>query len=247
MSHKIAVLGDVHANLPALDAALAEIERAGCDAIYHLGDLIGIGPYPAECLERLTALSHVRFLMGNHDALFVHGLPDPLPDHISVGEAAHQEWTHQQIDDVFRIMIAQWPYLIREEIEGVKLLFLHYPRRRGRREFAEIVRRSAVADLDRLFAAYDADLICFGHTHEAVNEKGRSHYLNPGALGCGPEAAAHYAIVTIADGRYQVSRHAVPYDDRPLFRAYVKRGVPERRFLARVFHGDRRPLPRPGL
>ncbi len=50
---KIAVLTDVHGNLPALQAALRGIRREGCDAIFHTGDSIGIGPYPAECLELL--------------------------------------------------------------------------------------------------------------------------------------------------------------------------------------------------
>lgn len=247
MSIRIAVLSDVHANLPALDAALGEIQRSGCDAIYHLGDAIGIGPYPAECLERLTALPNIYFVTGNHDAWFVHGLPDPLPDYFSVGEVAHQEWTHQQINDVFRVMVAQWPYLIREEIEGVRLLFLHYPRRRGRREFAEIVRGAAVADLDHLFAGYHRELICFGHTHQVVDAEGKARYMNPGALGCGPEAVARYAMVTLEKGTFAIDYRSVPYDDTPLFEAYVKRGVPERGFIARVFHGDRRPLPKLGV
>ena len=51
MEMKIAVLTDVHGNLPALQATLRGIRREGCDAIFHTGDSIGIGPYPAECLD----------------------------------------------------------------------------------------------------------------------------------------------------------------------------------------------------
>jgi predicted phosphodiesterase len=74
---RIAVFTDVHGNLPALEAALAAIERARCDAIYHTGDAIGIGPYPAECLDRLLHAPRVYCVMGNHDAWFAYGLPQP--------------------------------------------------------------------------------------------------------------------------------------------------------------------------
>ena len=46
---RIAVITDVHANLPALEAAVGAIHACGCDAIVHTGDAIAIGPYPAEC------------------------------------------------------------------------------------------------------------------------------------------------------------------------------------------------------
>ncbi len=76
---KVAVLTDVHANLPALEATLRAIEDAGCEAIYHTSDAIGIGPFPAECLTRLLATPRMRLIMGNHDAWFAFGLPQPQP------------------------------------------------------------------------------------------------------------------------------------------------------------------------
>lgn len=53
---KIAVFTGVHANLPALEAALTAIDQPGCDCIVHTGDAIAIGPHPAECLDKLLAL-----------------------------------------------------------------------------------------------------------------------------------------------------------------------------------------------
>ena len=65
---RIAVLTDAHGNLPALQVALAALQREGCDAIFHTGDAIGIGPCPAECLDLLLNTPRVRPVMGNHDA-----------------------------------------------------------------------------------------------------------------------------------------------------------------------------------
>ena len=80
---RIVVLTDVHGNLPALNVALHSIEREGYDLLVHLGDAIAIGPFPAECLERLLALPRARLLMGNHDVWFASGLPEPRPSWMS--------------------------------------------------------------------------------------------------------------------------------------------------------------------
>ena len=60
---KLAVLTDAHGNLPALEAALGAIRAEGCDAIYHTGDAIGIGPYPAETLDCLLNTPSLYFVM----------------------------------------------------------------------------------------------------------------------------------------------------------------------------------------
>lgn len=73
---RLVVLTDLHGNLPALEAALTEIDRDGYDLLAHTGDAVGIGPFPAECLDRLLGLKNALLLTGNHDAWFASGLPD---------------------------------------------------------------------------------------------------------------------------------------------------------------------------
>jgi predicted phosphodiesterase len=77
---KIIVMTDAHANLPALQAALAAIQAEGYDQLVHTGDAIAIGPYPAESLDLLLATPNIRFTKGNHDQWFAEGLPNPIPD-----------------------------------------------------------------------------------------------------------------------------------------------------------------------
>ena len=124
---RIAVLTDVHANLPALDVALREIERLGADAIYHTGDVIGIGPFPAECLDRLLARPKTNLLMGNHDAWFAFGLPDESTSGMPAEEREHQRWVHAQLDPALKEVVATWAYASSLRVEGVRLDFLHYP------------------------------------------------------------------------------------------------------------------------
>src|SRR5262245_11592812 len=98
MPTKLIVITDAHANLPALSAVLAAVQKEGYDGIVHTGDAIGIGPHPAECLDLLLNTPNLDCVMGNHDAWFVEGLPQPQPAWMSEGEVQHQQWTHQALD-----------------------------------------------------------------------------------------------------------------------------------------------------
>jgi protein phosphatase len=123
---KIAVITDVHANLPALEAALNAIRRKGCEALFHTGDAIGIGPYPAECLDLLLNTPNTHFVKGNHELWFVDGLPQPQPAWMSDGEVAHQRWTHASLDAKLRSVVADWPMRHEQQFEGVRMTFVHY-------------------------------------------------------------------------------------------------------------------------
>ena len=72
---RVAFFSDVHANLPALEAALADARAHGATHLIHLGDAVGYGPQPAECLARLREVASGAVL-GNHDAAAC-GLLDP--------------------------------------------------------------------------------------------------------------------------------------------------------------------------
>jgi predicted phosphodiesterase len=233
---RIAVLTDVHGNLPALRAALAAIEDAECDAVYHTGDAIAIGPYPAECLDLLLGTPGMRCVMGNHDAWFAFGLPVPRPDWMSEGEHAHQLWTHGQLDPALRSVVAGWPFAIEEEIEGVRVLFVHYALDETGRGFRWLGPNPGAEALDAAFGG-GADLVCFGHNHAPRDLTGRARYLNPGALGCSVEPRARFAIVEIEAGGFSVRPQAVMYDDAGLIREFGRRDVPEREFILRNFFG----------
>ncbi len=159
MPTRLAVLTDAHANLPALEAALAAIRSEGVTAIYHTGDAIGIGPFPAEVLDRLLHTPGARPVMGNHDAWFAYGLPTPRPVWMSEGELAHQRWTHAQIDPDRRPEVAAWPWVIEEEVAGVPVVFVHYALDASGHGFATPVPHPSPADLDRLFAPRPARLL----------------------------------------------------------------------------------------
>jgi diadenosine tetraphosphatase ApaH/serine/threonine PP2A family protein phosphatase len=98
---KIAVLSDVHSNLHALEAVLAEVDAGGFDAIWCLGDLVGYGPRPNECVAILRERTAI-CLAGNHD-LVVTG---KISAATFAGEAAAAAaWTVEVIEDDARAFL----------------------------------------------------------------------------------------------------------------------------------------------
>ena len=89
---KLAIISDIHGNLEALDAVLADIQTQGIERIYCLGDVIGYGPNPRECIDRCREFDMC--LLGNHDngALFD-------PDGFSSGAEKAIFWTRKQLED----------------------------------------------------------------------------------------------------------------------------------------------------
>jgi len=229
---RIAVLTDAHANLPALEAALQTITSMSCDGIYHTGDLIGIGPFPAESLQLALRTPKLRMTLGNHEVMFAHGLPHPRPKWMSEGEEAHQQWVHAQLDPALRAVVAQWPLVIEEDICSLRIALLHYALAGSPGQFRSALRDPSRGDLDRLFSPYRADLVFYGHSHRASDVQGQARYVNPGSLGCFSEAVARFAVLDVRpDGTYELSQHAAPYDDASLLREFERRDVPDRDFI----------------
>ena len=236
---RIAIFTDVHANWPALEAALNAIAPLHCDVLVHVGDTISIGPYPAETLGCLLERPDVRLVMGNHDAMFAFGIPRPRPAWMSEGELAHEQWVHAQLRPAWREQVAQWPFALAETWDGVTVTFLHYALDETGRDFVPIVRNPDAAALDTLFAPYPGDLIFYGHHHPFSDVTGQRRYVNPGSLGCHTEAVARFAILECHEGQYRLTHHAVPYDDARLAAAFYEHNVPTREFIWKAFFGGR--------
>ncbi len=241
MSTTIALLSDVHANLPALDAVLAALEPEPIDAIWHLGDAVAIGPFPAECVQRLLSLPRFRSVRGNHDNYAIEGVPVPPPSTMGDGEMVHQGWTRAQLSAEMRHQLAQWPTTFTTSIEGVVVHATHYAYQPNGTDFAPIRRNPACADVADLFAetAISAELILYGHDHAQRDCQTTRRFHNPGALGTQPSAEAPYSLLTFDRDTVTIATRKAPYDDAPLAQAFRTRSVPERAVLNDIFMGGR--------
>jgi predicted phosphodiesterase len=236
---KIAIITDVHANLPALKGALNAIDTEGCDFIFHVGDSVAIGPYPAECVDLIWETPNIKCVVGNHELYFVKGLPEPQPSWMSEGEMQHQRWTHRQLGDQRKSNIAQWPFTLEDEFEGVKTIFMHYGLTASGDDFQGVIRNPGRSDLDRMFGEQEAEIVFFGHERSSSDIEGKARYINPGSLGCNATAMARYTIAEFDSAQVNIQHRSVWYDDKELYETFEKRNVPEREFIYKVFFGGR--------
>ncbi len=158
-----ALISDIHGNLDALETVLADIDRRGIERIYCLGDIIGYGPNPVECLD--TVMDRCEFaMMGNHDFAVLY---EPTSFNTSAEAAAF--WTRKQFeeeaDDDKRKH--RWEYLgnllIRRWHEGA--VYVHASPRRPINEYVfpdDVI--TAPGKMDAIFERIENRCFC-GHTH----------------------------------------------------------------------------------
>ena len=150
---RIAVLSDIHANLPALEAVAADLPPV--DEVWVLGDTVGYGPQPNEVIATLQAMG-ARSVVGNHDGAAI-GTVDPV--HFNPDARAAIEWTAQALDPNARAYIASLPEV---RAEGDITAVHGSPRD----PIWEYITGPAIAAAN--LAAYDTRLCLFGHTHLPV-------------------------------------------------------------------------------
>jgi predicted phosphodiesterase len=158
----IAILSDIHGNLEALQAVLADIDHQGVEAIYCLGDIVGYGPNPRECVDAAQAFRHT--ILGNHDqgALFdPEGFCGPAERAIF--------WTRRQLEsspEPRQVRERRWEFLAelpRSHREN-GYQFVHGSARNPLNEYVFPEDVYHQRKIERIFAAVER--ICFqGHTH----------------------------------------------------------------------------------
>ncbi|HEX6138870.1 MAG TPA: metallophosphoesterase family protein [Candidatus Limnocylindria bacterium] len=243
---RIAVLADLHANLPALRAVLADVAATGCEAIWCAGDVVGRGPHPNEVVEELRRLD-IPTVQGNWDEAIgmgreVTGTIWPSPD-AEAGGYASLAWTGSQLSEENRAWLRQLPATMRLEIPGrTALLFHGTPLKQHEYLWEDRPSRYFA----RIAADEGDDLFCFGHTHEGYHRVlGQAHFVAAGSVGCctGQGAHARYAVVYVTETDVVVGFRNVEYDEAPLLRDMAAAGLsPDLLHVAPVPH----PLVDPG-
>lgn len=159
---RVAALYDIHGNLPALDAVLAELGGAKIDRVIVGGDVVP-GPMARECIARLLTLeTPVQFIYGNCE---IAVLDELAGKHAKVPEQARSviQWTTQELSSQETRLFASWSKTQRIETPGVgEVLFCHGTPRDEDEIFTCL---TPVEHLAPMFADVNANVVVCGHTH----------------------------------------------------------------------------------
>jgi predicted phosphodiesterase len=183
MTRSVAALYDIHGNLPALDAVLAELAADPPDAVVIGGD-VASGPMPVGVLERLHALPWpVHWLRGNADRALVMGFDGTIPpDLLEHPLYAADAWTATFISRADRDWLDGLPPLIRLAVDGLgEVLFCHATPRSDEERVSVFASDERLA---RILAQDTAPLVVAGHTHRQFDRTvGGRRMVNAGSIG----------------------------------------------------------------
>ena len=215
---RIVIFSDVHGNAVALEAVLADIRReAAPDALFVAGDLVLLGPRPAEALALLRSLDGARFVMGNTDKYLL----DESDDAAEIAFAR----ARLSSDDV--AFIGGLPFEQRLEVApGHELLVVHA----NPRDLEEPIKPGSAAALIRpLLAGVTAEVIAFGHYHVPfVRKLDQWTLVDVASVGMPRDGdqRAVYAVLSWDRGGWQIEHRRVPFDIEAVARDYVAVGFP---------------------
>jgi predicted phosphodiesterase len=221
---RYALLSDIHANLPALEAVLADIDRRGdVDATYHLGDLVGYGPWPNETIEVLVRRG-IGGVAGNYDSTTATDHPHCgcRVDSPHEEELAHQSytWTRSHVSASTKRYLGGLPFRIDlrplgGHAPGPRLILVHGAPTVNTLYWTEDRPDTFSTQMAEIAGARPGDAIAFGHTHQLWHrEVGEIHFVNAGSVGRPKDGdpRAAYALVEIGAGPLRAEFVRVEYD-----------------------------------
>jgi len=220
---RIAVVSDIHSNLAALECVFSFLDSKKIDEIFCLGDLVGYGPSPNECIEMINSNCAV-VVAGNHDWGATKKIP--LKNFNSMGKTSLQ-WTQKQIDDKNRKYLQNLPLkIVRHDIT-----FAHASPVKPE-NWTYIFSNE---DVKEVFKGFTTSICFIGHTHIAtvINEDltGRKlqqntrSLINVGSVGQPRDGnpKTSFGIFDLESWSYEVVR--LEYDIQKTVAAIKKAGL----------------------
>jgi predicted phosphodiesterase len=236
---KYALISDVHGNLPALEAVLADIDRrAGVDAIYHLGDLVGYAPWPDEVVVLLRERGIVG-IAGNYDSTTATDYPHCgcKADSPRGEELSHlsYEWTRAHISPETKQFLGTLPFRMDLRPRGghkrrPQLVLVHGGPTLNTLYWTEDRPDSFAFKMAKIAGAREGDLIAFGHTHKPWHRVLEGvYFLNTGSVGKPKDGdwRAGYALVEASEEIGPVEFVRVEYDLERTVMGILSSGLPD--------------------
>jgi len=222
LSGTIALIADVHGNLPALEAVLGDMTRFDVTEVVSLGDMANFGPAPRESLRRVRALEPVtilgntdQYLLGHRTVADIRAPNEETPLFLEV-----ENWCASRLHDEDREFVRSFRPTATLDVDGLEVLAYHG----SPRSFDDLIRSSTPDEqLDEWFAGHSAPVLMGAHTHEQfVRRYHDALLLNPGSVGMPfrvprggavySPSLAEYALLTVVNGQPNVNLRRVRYD-----------------------------------
>lgn len=184
MDH-VTIFGDIHANLPALEAVLQDIDARGLANLHCLGDLVGYGTFPNEVVDTIRG-RNIPTLMGNYDQGVGHSSDDcgcayRTPEAKVLGERSIA-WSNAHTSEANKAYLRGLPAHIPLQLGDLRVVLVHgSPRKVNEYLYEDRPDNS----FERLLDLVEADVLVCGHTHLPYHKllPSERHVVNAGSVG----------------------------------------------------------------
>ena len=200
MGDRVAVITDIHANLPALLATLARIEALGIERVYCGGDLVGYGPHPDEVCA-LVQERGIPTIYGNYDHAIARDHEDCGCAYVNEHDRAlgqrSVEWTLANTGASAKAFMRELPFDLRFTVGATEVHLVHgSPHKVNEYLFDDKPARL----YERLAAVETAGVLVFGHTHQPwIAEHGDVLFVNCGSVGKPKDGDPRGAFAVLED------------------------------------------------
>ena len=240
---KIGIITDIHSNIQALNAVLAEFEKIKVDKIICCGDIIGIGINPEETVQALLKRQDMLIAVaGNHENYLLKGLPDNVHDDkrkMSNEEVENHKWNHNKLSKQSKEFLNKLKLVQDIEIEEKRFYITHYPVKEDS-TYKKHIKNPSLEESKKMFEGINADVFLYGHTHTySVNCEEDKWYINTGTLGCPMDSnIAKAGILEIRNGKIKFNEINVKYNVKEIIDEIKKLEFPFYKGILKIFYGE---------
>jgi predicted phosphodiesterase len=222
---KLAILSDIHGNLPALEAVLADLAADQVDRIVVAGDLVNWGPFSSQVVERARRDEWIVIRGNNEYYVLEHGTPRAPAAWSDRRQFPLIPWLQRQIPRAQRASIATWPDTLSLRFsDGPPLRVVHGT---PRSPWEGLYPNAMADELGAALAGVVEPIVIAAHTHLAMDRQiERWRVLNPGPVGVPLDGSfeARYLILESDGEDWRPSFRRVSYDRQPLFEEFERQG-----------------------
>ncbi len=223
---RLAFVADIHGNLPALEAVLADLQQQQPDAVYLVGDQVNRCPWNNEVIQIVSELAWPA-IAGNHDLIVgAINTPQNRPPFTEQARFPTLWWTQAQLSEAHLAILRQWPLDLPISFEGFPpIRLLHGIPGNA---FVGILPEDSPEKVRSVLASVEESVVVCGHVHRPVNRVvDRWHVLNGGSVGIpyNSDPSAQYLLLDGIDKHWVPTFRRIAYDHSAIPEAFLTSGL----------------------
>ena len=229
---KVAMFSDIHGNKEALNSIINDIKKNNIEEIICLGDIIGIGPNPKECMDIIVD-NNIEMVLGNHELYYLKGTE--IDDEIKEGELKHHKWVKEQLTDRHKQYLEKCNLTLEKVYNEKRVLLEHFlidENSKDQYPFHEfnIINDGSIKDIVK---DLNYDLIFIGHEHKEFIVDNKLYDV--GSSGCRKDNITRYTVLDT--DTFEVETKTIEFDREQFEKDLLERDYPDRNLIANWFFG----------